>query len=240
MPNITHDGMKKTENSGIDGPKLTGMVYRILDFLPDNDPLKNRAKEKALSILEALPFVMQGGQAENLQPILAVIDNLRVMEDYLKIIKMQGWVDGVNFLILTSEYEKIKNLVEAAKRSIMDSRGYQKGRIMAIGKEVLGEDRLRTAVAKEDASVRLAAFRDDAEKIVRNRQEKMEGLKDYSKRQTKILEILSVKQKAQVADIIKELPNVTKRTIRRDLNDLLKKGSVVRVGQWNQVFYKVP
>jgi predicted HTH transcriptional regulator len=58
-------------------------------------------------------------------------------------------------------------------------------------------------------------------------------------RQRKILETLVRSQKAQVSDFIKILPNITKRTIRRDLDDLLKKGKVIRVGEWNQVFYKI-
>src|SRR3989344_525485 len=62
--------------------------------------------------------------------------------------------------------------------------------------------------------------------------------KDLSERQNKILSILSRKEKVQVSDIIKEIPKITKRTIRRDLDDLLKKGKIVRVGEWNQVFYK--
>lgn len=61
---------------------------------------------------------------------------------------------------------------------------------------------------------------------------------NYSPRQEKILKILAGKQKAQVQDIIKEMPNVTKRTIRRDLDDLLKKREIARIGEFNQVFYQ--
>ena len=34
--------------------KITGEVYKILDYLPEGDPLKNKAQERALSILENL------------------------------------------------------------------------------------------------------------------------------------------------------------------------------------------
>jgi len=63
---------------------------------------------------------------------------------------------------------------------------------------------------------------------------------DFSERQTKIIDILKKKEKAQVADLIKQLPRITKRTIRRDLDVLLKEKAVVRVGEFNQVFYRLP
>ena len=35
------------------------------------------------------------------------------------------------------------------------------------------------------------------------------------------------------------LPDITKRTIRRDLDELLESGKIVRVGEFNQVFYQI-
>ena len=32
--------------------KLTNIVYKVLEFFPESDPLKNRAKDRALAILE--------------------------------------------------------------------------------------------------------------------------------------------------------------------------------------------
>lgn len=58
-------------------------------------------------------------------------------------------------------------------------------------------------------------------------------------RQKKILKILAREQSAQVSDLQKFFPKISKRTLRRDLDDLLKRGLVVRIGQWNEVFYKL-
>src|SRR5437868_6535715 len=107
--------------------KITNAAYNILNFLPERDPLKNRAKDKVLAILENITLIFE----------------------------TEGWV----------------------------------------------------SLQKEKVSRQL-------------------------------LDMLSKREKAQVADLIKELPSVTKRTIRRDLDDLLKKGKIVRVGEWNQVFYQ--
>jgi DeoR/GlpR family transcriptional regulator of sugar metabolism len=40
-------------------------------------------------------------------------------------------------------------------------------------------------------------------------------------------------------DLQKVLPNITKRTIRRDLDELLETGKIIRMGEFNRVFYKI-
>jgi len=37
--------------------KLTNTVYKVLEFFPESDPLKNRAKDKALAIMEHLILI---------------------------------------------------------------------------------------------------------------------------------------------------------------------------------------
>ena len=53
-----------------------------------------------------------------------------------------------------------------------------------------------------------------------------------------MLEILRYKEKVQVWELKKLLPDVTKRTLRRDVDDLLKRNLVVREGEWNDIFYR--
>jgi DeoR/GlpR family transcriptional regulator of sugar metabolism len=57
-------------------------------------------------------------------------------------------------------------------------------------------------------------------------------------RAKKILGLLDAKGKAQVWELQKVLPQVTKRTLRRDLDTLVQKGLLERKGQWNTVFYQ--
>lgn len=60
---------------------------------------------------------------------------------------------------------------------------------------------------------------------------------ELREREKKILEILEEKGKAQVQDLQKFFPNISKRTLRRDLENLLKKGLVQRSGEWSRIFY---
>ena len=60
-----------------------------------------------------------------------------------------------------------------------------------------------------------------------------------TQRQKKIIEFLRAKENAQVWELQKILPEVTKRTLRRDLDELLQKNLVERKGAWNEVSYEL-
>jgi len=60
-----------------------------------------------------------------------------------------------------------------------------------------------------------------------------------SERQQKILEILKEKGKAQVWEIKKIFPELTKRTLRRDFEKLLNQGKIERIGERNNTFYQI-
>jgi len=65
-------------------------------------------------------------------------------------------------------------------------------------------------------------------------------LEELNERQKKIMIVLEKKQKVQVWELKEFFPGVSKRTLRRDLDGLLKKQLVERSGEWNEVFYSLP
>jgi len=153
--------------------KLTNIAYKILEFFPEADPLKNRAKDKALEI-------MSNPDQENIDILLG----------YFWIAKCQGWISDINYLIIYNEYEKLKE----TKKSVG---------------------------------------------LVLNNTETKTPVSFFSGRKKTIVEFLEKNEKAQVMDLQKVLPKITKRTIRRDLDELLQSGRVARFGEFNQVFYKL-
>lgn len=58
-------------------------------------------------------------------------------------------------------------------------------------------------------------------------------------RQQKILEVLNEKGRAQVWEIQKIFPEVTKRTLRRDFENLLNQDLIERMGERNETFYQI-
>jgi hypothetical protein len=63
--------------------------------------------------------------------------------------------------------------------------------------------------------------------------------KTLIERQEKIMTILKEKGKAQVWEMKQIFPQISKRTLRRDFEFLLKQGIVQRVGERNNTFYQV-
>ncbi len=206
--------------------KITNATYRVLDFFPNDDPLKNKVKEKVLSILENLTLISSTHGWMSLKTCLLagrekasaqLIDDIEILESYLKLGKEQGWIGGVNFLILIKEYKKIKEVINPPKGLIQKN--------LEIISNIENNPKPRFGSIQSEAL-------DGHGEVNQNNE------KDYSERQVNILNILASREKIQVADIIKEIPNITKRTIRRDLDNLLKRGEIIRIGEFNQVFYQ--
>jgi len=71
------------------------------------------------------------------------------------------------------------------------------------------------------------------------------GVGDYkeggalAERQQKILEILKEKGRAQVWEIKRIFPQISKRTLRRDFENLFKRGIIERRGERNDTFYQL-
>ena len=184
--------------------KLTNAVYNLLEYFPESDPLKNKAKEKALAIMENLSLVFAdegwvslkdyfSGNREKAK--LQTLEDIGILLNCLRLAKLQGWINGVSFLIIFNEYEQIKK---------------------KIGLPVIDPVFEETKKPCE----------------TRSRTE-------LTARQSKIIDFLQQNQKAQVMDLMTVLPDVTKRTIRRDLDELLRMGKVAREGEFNQVLYKI-
>jgi hypothetical protein len=154
---------------------------------------------------------------------LGLLEDIEILLQYLAIGKGQGWINDINFLIIAKEYYALKETVRnLPKRAVLQSHLDER----QLPVDEVGEAK-RVVIAKNP-------------KVPENRQYIQKQDTASSKalaRHEKILEVLHRKEKAQVADFIKELPKITKRTIRRDLDDLLKKDQIIRIGKWNQVVY---
>lgn len=239
--------------------KITNAVYEILDFLPESDPLKNKAKEKALAILEGLTAIFSEKGWASVKNYLSsemektreqTIKDIEVLENYLRVAKRQKWVSDMNFLIIANGYNEIKNQIRENKIFVGGAEKIISGNVDKLNVPPGGGDfsgEILNMGNKENLPKREQNHR-SATSLNRN-----QSNHEVSARQEKIIKILFGRENVQVADIIEALsesqdgnkssaklkPGVTKRTIRRDLDDLLKRGKVVRLGQWNRVSYKL-
>jgi len=221
--------------------KIINTTYRLLDFFPDNEPLKNKAKEKTLAILENITLVLDTKSWVSLKKEKAaaeLLDDIHILENYLELGKWQGWINNVNFLIIVKEYDALKNTIHRPKgliRQNLEIISNVQEPSLLIQKDDIVEDQ----ISKKDTETKTSQNNDlESSSLLPKMPARSKAINNYSERQRKILQILREKEKVQVSDIIKRIPSVTKRTIRRDLDILLKNREIVRIGEFNQIFYQ--
>ena len=108
--------------------------------------------------------------------------------------------------------------------------------ILAIKKEY---DNLREELKKGKSSADSEKKKDDPTDL-EVPVEILPALPYYnSTRQEKILAFLKENGRAQVWQVKQILPEVTKRTLRRDFENMLKQGIIERVGEKNDTFYQI-
>lgn len=65
------------------------------------------------------------------------------------------------------------------------------------------------------------------------------GLDSFNLRQGQVLRILKKQARVQVSDLKKHFPQLSKRTLRRDLQDLVERGLVEKTGEKKNTFYQL-
>jgi len=193
--------------------RLAFAAHRVADALPQEEQIVQEIRDAANTILADLILLTdkEAVRAEKKRDLLFGLERqIDILLVYLGKAKKEGWVNPENFSVLEEEYGNIRDLLE------------------------IFEDVPRPQGAKEKEAK-------EPQKIEKN-EEKPSLIEDrtlLSQRQKRIIEFLRVKENAQVWELQKVLPEVTKRTLRRDLDELLQKNLVERKGEWNAVSYEL-
>jgi len=205
----------------LDYLKLTQAVYRVTDKFPEGEPLKYKIREKANDILADLVIYGVNTRSEATGSLLfnptngeKITKNIEILDSFFEVARIQNWVDPLNFWVLEQEYNKIR---EDLKYKVEKKEKRDKPELQCLEVEPLN------ITLKEQGSVSKT---------------KTVSISGQSRHQ-KILEALREKGQAQVWEIKKILPEISKRTLRRDFNFLLGQGLVERVGERNNTFYQL-
>lgn len=202
--------------------KLTVVLYRVTELFPKKEPLKFSLRKKAGDILAETVLVfgdnpLASARAERKELLERILKNIKIIHTLFELAESQDWVKRENFLVLRREYDKIAQQAQQARQA------------MSAERETPAQEPSQL-VASQAVGVAAKEQRSPAASV------SFAGLKD---RQKKILRFLQGRGKAQVKDIKEILPEVTKRTLRRDFDLLLKRGLVERRGDRNKTEYKV-
>ena len=197
--------------------KLTFAVVKVLDASPDDKELKRQIQESAEGILVDILLIAENASLSLEQKRTTAARTLERIDALLQRFseaRKKGMTDQANIVVLEREYAKVKAWVEGFAAALPQKQ-------------------------EEQANIPRLPARTREESITNIQPvSKLPAPRKLSDRQRRILEILQNKEKVQVWELQKVFPQVTKRTLRRDLDDLLQQNLVERKGEWNSVSYQ--
>jgi len=231
--------------------KLTKDAYSLTLLFPKREPLRQKIREVADDILASL--IASGKNDPS-----AIYDQLAVMDAFLDVAGSQNWVAGLAleavknaYFSLNSQNKILEDKAKNQEASQIKPRGQitNDGIIYApvafvpplIGNLAAEEPQFVASDEFAFSPGDIATQPKNEEKILADEasQEKEELTQGQIKRQNRIIEYLKEKCQAQVWEIQKIFPAISKRTIRRDFRSLLKQGLIERVGERNRTYYKL-
>jgi len=246
--------------------ELTKNLYRLTLLFPKKEPLRYKMRELADDILADLILIFRedaSGKKDMVTEDLA--GHLEILDSFFEVIKEQNWVSIFDILAIQKEYANLVKEInlfstrrfarvreELERRKVENSlaeatlplipviapASANPGGVAPV--EAKGdEDKSSSSpfavarVGNEDKSSSSPFAVARVNNFVLLSNEKM------NERQEKIMVFLREQGRAQVWQVKQILPEVTKRTLRRDFDCLLKKGVIERGGERNNTFYQI-
>jgi hypothetical protein len=239
--------------------KITNALYKVTGLFPAKEPLKFAIRKEALDVL--FFYIISEKQnasqlAQKESSLKKSLECLGLLKTYFEIAKQQKWVDARNFLVLEKEYLFIEEVIEHDLSKINNTQKQQQE--STIVPESLKEEIIQEL--KEQAKVELSSLSKQEEEKQNNiyysekqnqsknqrlqnlDSEKPSGEIDYEKLtsiQLKLLELLQGNGQLRPNEINKHFPNLTSRSIRRELKGLKERNIVGTIGTGRSVSYKI-
>ncbi len=190
--------------------KLTLALYRVTELFPQKEPLREKLRKQALEILgDLVPYYFSS--------------------DSLVLDSKKSEIDKI-----AKDIEILEDLLEIAQsQNWVDSRNFLvlKQEYVKIKKGVIYANLDLVDIAQQEKK--------STEKPTEKKDKELLQKPKISLRQKKILEFLKTRERTQVWELQELFPGISKRTLRRDLENLLNQGIIERIGKWNETFYRI-
>lgn len=213
--------------------QLTANLYNLTLLFPKKEPLRNRMREVANEILAGSVLIKDCSLVESGKLIVESEKNLVVLDSFFELAKTQKWVSPADIFAIQQKYDSLKGRLREKELEQNDGENEENNPTECLYPEQAEEQypdeeiNENPRILEDLFSIKEIGFQSPAEK------------QSFSERQQRILNILKEKEKAQVWEMQKVFPEVTKRTLRRDFEFLLKQGAVKRIGERNETFYQL-
>lgn len=181
--------------------KLTLAVYRVTDLFPEGEPLKFKIRELSNDILADLILASAINQGKDFEDKQRSLSRMEIMDGYLDLAQAHDWADHRNYLVLRTEYSKIKEWLDST-------------------------------------------FQNKVQKVENpNIKETMPSNNSVNEiminggRRAKIIEHLEGNGRVQIGQLSQIFPDISRRTLVRDLDGLFRSGYIRRIGNGRAAYY---
>ncbi|MDA3815046.1 MAG: DeoR family transcriptional regulator [Patescibacteria group bacterium] len=228
---------------------LTSKLYRLTFFFPQKEPLRDRIRETSDEILADVVVILEGEIEEKKQAAFKVEKNIKILDVLLDLAKLQNWIEEEKVEIVKNNYLAIKREVEELNditrrntkilepETFLSESNLQQSDSTKKQKTSSLQPRSSMATAKDEAKRSEAQQSQPKTTTKEELPSEKEKIK-LNTRQEKIIKIMKNGGKIQIQDIESSFPDVTKRTLRRDISYLVDNKLVKREGRANQTFYQ--
>lgn len=198
--------------------QLTDELYRLTLLFPKEESLRYRLREQANEVLANFVFLLR--EKENPEPdknafTLILHRSLKAFETldiFLELARRQNWVSLAKIALCKEKYLKARAIMEEIVKEQM-----------AVVPEKFNSVAREATPLLQEESV--------------SRQPEPTIVLKLNDRQKTILGILQEREKAQVWQFKQVFPEISKRTLRRDVEQLYTQGLIRRIGERNNTFY---
>ncbi len=216
---IKKDVLYVTEPTAQKGQKISAAVYLVTAHIPENDPIRHAIRMHAVTLSQAalLPLQTEGKQSA----IKAVTEALISMQSLLGTLLLGGLISEKNYAVLKSEIGFFIRSLE------LDTAPVREG--AELTHEFFSVPEKAPAPAIKDTFVLPKGQLVKSFSI--NRTSNSIAVNDYKKdRSQEIISFINSKKVTSIKDISSIFPQVSEKTIQRELNRLLTAGKIKKRG----------
>lgn len=215
--------------------RLSTAVYLVTNFLSDTEPMKARLRTLSLELVRDSSIVRYGSTANEMN----VLETLRItISETLSLLELAfivGLVSEMNFSILKREYSSLRDLLEikkASRESRSDSVlgdtffGSSFDSVFA-GSISIGHSKGQKEVQMSDRKVPVFA------NTVKQSTTPDPRTPDVARevRRVRILKLIKDNREVSIKDITNHFPDISEKTIQRELVSLTESGVLKKSGE---------
>ncbi len=218
--------------------RIATALYLVTDFLPDAEPMKARLRELSLDLVRHTNNVRYGTTRHTEAHVLDMVRaTIAETVSLLELSFIGGLISEMNFSVLKREYGLLRDKIEvrkATRESRTDSTlsgnffgqgGFENTEESFTPKRVVLSETSPALTPKKVAPV-------EKEQSIKKTSSAPKVL-DVTResRRTRVLRLIKDKREATIKDIADHFPELSEKTIQRELIGLIEEGLLTRHGE---------